>query len=55
MTIIGLIALITSSIALPQTNNIYVEGLGVGLLDSINYEREVMHKVFARDRILLVR
>ncbi len=48
MTILGFIALMTTSVVLPQTNNIYVEGLGVGLLGSINYEREVMDKVFAR-------
>ena len=48
MIILGFIALMTTSVVLPQTNNIYVEGLGVGLLGSINYEREVMDKVFAR-------
>ena len=48
MTILGFIALMSTSVVLPQTNNIYVEGLGVGLLASINYEREVMDKVFAR-------
>ena len=48
MMIIGFIALMSTSVVLPQTNNIYVEGLGVGLLGSINYEREVMDKVFAR-------
>ena len=48
MTILGFIALMSTSVILPQTNNIYVEGLGVGLLGSINYEREVMDKVFAR-------
>tara|TARA_B110000014_G_C19903805_1_gene467612 strand:+ start:156 stop:740 length:585 start_codon:yes stop_codon:yes gene_type:complete len=32
-----------------QTNNIYVEGLGVGLLGSINYERMIIpDKLFAR-------
>ena len=48
ITILGFIALMSTSVVLPQTNNIYVEGLGVGLLGSINYEREVMDKVFAR-------
>ncbi len=48
MAIIGLIALMSTSVVLPQTNHIYGEGLGVGLLGSINYEREVMDKVFAR-------
>jgi hypothetical protein len=48
MTIIGLIALMSTSVVFPQTNHIYGEGLGVGLLGSINYEREVMDKVFAR-------
>jgi len=32
-----------------QTNNIYVEGLGIGLLGSINYERMIItDKLFAR-------
>ena len=31
-----------------QTNNIYAEFLGVGLLGSINYERMVKDKIFAR-------
>ena len=33
-----------------QTNNIYVEALGVGLLGSINYERMIIP-----DKLLLVR